>query len=253
VNPLVSIITPTFNSSSFILETLESVRVQCFTNYEHIIVDDASTDNTLYLINQFIKKHNLSNIRLIRLPQNVGPAVSRNAAIKIASGRFIAFLDCDDLWKSSKLSIQINYMLSNKVPFTYSSFDIINEYGAFLKSVTVPKSIDYNGLLKSQVIGCLTAVYDTSFFGKVYMPEIKRRQDFALWLKLLKQVTRAHSLSPSLCCYRISSNSLSSNKFKAVFYTWLVYRRIEKLDFYRSIYFFSFYLFNSVKRYMRFP
>lgn len=249
MNHKVSIIMPTYNSEMFIRETICSVLNQTYHDFELLICDDCSNDNTTKILNNFKKSDN--RIKVFLNKTNLGPAVARNVCIKNATGRYIAFLDSDDIWNVNKLSVQINFMRNHNVAFTYSPFDIINESGNFVKHVIVPDSINYTGLLKSQVIGCLTAVYDTNYFDKVYMPEIKRRQDFALWLKLLKLVPNAYSVSQSLCSYRVSSHSLSSNKFKAIFYTWLVYYKIEKINIFFCVFYFSSYLVHSFKRYFR--
>lgn len=184
---LVSVITPNYNGEKFIIDTIKSVKSQTYTNWEMIIVDDNSKDNSISLIENFIKDD--LRIKLIKNTSNLGAAVSRNIAIEKAKGRFIAFLDGDDIWKSIKLEEQLKFMMENKYPFTYSYYDQITEDGDFIRNVTdIALKINYNKLLSKNIIGCLTAIYDTTYFGKVYMPLIRKRQDFGLWLELLKKL-----------------------------------------------------------------
>lgn len=165
-----------------------------------IIVDDVSPDNSNKIIEEYCKKD--SRIKLIKLKENSGPAVARNRAIK---GRYIAFLDADDLWKPEK---QINFMIEKNCALSYSAYETMSEEG---KIIVPPSKLSYKDILKTNYIGCLTAIYDTQ---KVYMPLIKKRQDYGLWLKILKETDFAYGLDESLATYRLMSNSVSSNKFK---------------------------------------
>jgi len=190
--PEVSVITACFNSDCFIEQTIKSVIGQTFTNFEFIIVDDCSSDKTVNIIKKYLRLDH--RLKLYELSSNQGAAKARNYAINKSCGRFIAFLDSDDLWYKSKLKDQITFMLHNKYYFTYSYFQLVDEHSNFIKEVFVPRRMCYKRLLSYQAIGCLTAIYDRQYFGTVYMPEIKRRQDFALWLKLLKSVQYAHCI-----------------------------------------------------------
>jgi len=245
---LVSIITANYNAQKFIADTIESVLAQTYQNWEMIIVDDCSNDDSISIIKEYMKLD--ERIKLIELKQNSGAAVARNRAIEVANGRFIAFLDSDDLWKSDKLEKQINFMLENQYDFTYTYYNLIDEnnvkYGTVFEA---PQYVSYNDLLKTCSIGCLTAIYDTHSLGKVYMPIISKRQDYALWLKILKTIDKAYCLEESLAIYRTRSNSISSNKFKASQYQWKIYREIEKLDIVKSCYYFMHYAFNGFKKY----
>ena len=164
MNDLVSIITPNFNSEKFISETIISVQKQTYTNWEMIIVDDFSTDNSINIINSF-----------------------RNKAITLSRGKFIAFLDSDDLWLPKKLELQLKFMIKNNYSLTYTSYEVINEEGnTKLKTILCKTKLNYKMMLSSNKIGCLTAMYNTELIGKVLMPEIRKRQDYGLWLKILK-------------------------------------------------------------------
>lgn len=233
----VSIITPSYNSEDFIRATLDSVLNQTFDAWELIIVDDMSTDNSVKIVKDYINRYPNNKIKLIQNKKNLRAALSRNEAIKLAEGRFIAFLDSDDLWKPVKLDEQITFMKDNNYVFTCSYFDQINEEGDYIGSVTdIPLKITYNYLLKANKIGCLTSVYDTAFFGKVYMDNIAKRQDYGLWLKLLKKTDFAHCYPKVLADYRIRKNSVSSNKVSLIKYHWFIYYKHENLGLFKSMY-----------------
>ncbi|WP_374367247.1 glycosyltransferase family 2 protein [Stutzerimonas sp.] len=236
---IVSVITPSCNSGSFISDTIGSVLAQTFTNWEMIIVDDASVDNSVELIEGFAKLD--GRIKLIRLSSNQGAAVSRNTALEMAQGRYIAFLDSDDLWLPDKLEKQLNFMQKNNFPFTYGAYEKINGQGRVFGHVGVPSRVRYSDLLKTCSIGCLTAMYDTEYFNKVAMPLIRKRQDLGLWLKLLKKVDYAYGLNEILGQYRVRCDSISANKASAAVYTWRLYREVENLSLLRASYYFSHY------------
>lgn len=236
---LVSIITPSYNCSRFVAETIESVQAQTYQNWEMIIVDDCSTDNSVEIIKKIIKGD--SRIRLIEQKWNGGPAVARNVAIENAGGRYIAFLDSDDLWFPEKLEKQIEFIQEKKADLVYSAYKKMNEDGTDRDSVNPPSEVDYKDLLKSNHIGCLTALYDTKNIEKCYMPIISKRQDHALWLKILKKTEKAYCFNGELAKYRVLNNSVSSNKVVAAKYQWRIYREVEKLGFFESVRNFIFY------------
>lgn len=245
----VSIITPAFNSQAYIENCIQSVLAQTIDSWELIVVDDASEDETQEIVRDYMRKD--QRIKLIEQKINKGPAVARNLAIEAASGRYIAFLDSDDAWFSNKLERQIEFMETIKAPLAYTGYKKMNENGQIMSDgVRVPFQVTYNTLLNSCVIGCLTAIYDTSSIGKVYMPEIKKGQDYALWLKILKKGYVAHGLNEPLATYRVRRNSVSSNKLKAAKYQWMIYRTVEKLPVHRSIYHFMRYAYCGVKKYI---
>ncbi|WP_415883481.1 glycosyltransferase family 2 protein [Neptuniibacter sp. QD34_54] len=243
---LVSIITPVYNSSKYIENCIESVKKQDYTEWEHIFVDDCSTDNSVALIEQYACDD--SRIKILKLDSNSGPAVARNLAIREAKGRFIAFLDSDDQWLPHKLQRQISFMLNQNVDFCFSSYVQIDGNGREQAIVKAPESVSYNRLLKKNVIGCLTAIYDTKSLGKVYMPLIRKRQDFGLWLKILKKTDKAHSISEPLAKYRVHELSVSANKRSAATYTWKLYREIEHLSLPYACYCFICYALEGLYR-----
>lgn len=240
----ISVIMPTYNSERFVSESIQSVLDQTYQDWELIVSDDGSTDGTVALVDHFQKSDD--RIRLLSPNGNNGPAHARNLAIAAAQGRYIAFLDSDDLWKPMKLARQLEFMQERDVAFSFSSYDRIDECGNFINTHWVHTPVNYRGLLKTCVIGCLTAVYDTEKFGKVYMPDIRKRQDFALWLRILKRTEKAVPLPESLAQYRVRKSSVSSNKLNAAQYTWSIYREVEKIGLLQSSYYFAHYAANGL-------
>lgn len=241
ITDLVSIITPNCNTEKYIGDTIMSVLNQTYENWEMIIVDDCSKDNSITIINKFLKIDN--RIKLVRLKENKGAAVSRNKAISLAKGKFIAFLDSDDLWMPTKLEEQLNFMIHNNYEFTYTSYKRINEKGEDIKSdIICEKELTYKKMLTSNKIGCLTVIYNANSLGKCFMPEIRKRQDYALWLKILKKVPKAYGLNVKLSTYRIREGSISNNKLEMLRWNWILYKKIEKLNYLESI----FYLLNNI-------
>lgn len=239
---LVSIITPMYNASKYIEETVRCVIKQSYQNWEMIIIDDNSTDNSC----EIVEAYQMTDQRIILTSNKYtkGAAGSRNTAISLAKGRFIAFLDSDDLWTPNKLEKQIHFMQKMNYYFTYTFYDHVSEEGKYLKSIdNLPLKVDYISSMKSNKIGCLTVIYDANYFGKVYMEDIAKRQDYTLWLKLLKKVDFAYCLPEILSRYRIRKNSISSNKLKLIKYHWHIYRNVEKQSFFNSLYYISHYVF----------
>ncbi len=247
---LVSIITPSYNSAKFIGKTIESVLDQIYQNWEMIIVDDVSPDNSNKIIEEYSKKD--TRIKLIKLEQNSGAAVARNRAIKESKGRYIAFLDADDMWKPEKLEKQIEFMRKNNYAFTYTAYEKIDENGLVFGEIGVPLKVSYNQLLKTCVIGCLTAIYDVEKLGKVYMPTNTKREDFATWLNILKKVDFAYGIKQNLSQYRVYKSQSSNKKVKMAKENWKLYREIEKLNIFKAIYYFSHYAIRGILR-TKFP
>ncbi len=232
----VSIVTPSFNVSTTISLTIESVQNQSYQNWELIIVDDNSTDLSAEIVEVASKAD--PRIKLIRLSKNSGPAVARNTAIRISNGRYIAFLDADDLWSPKKLEKQINFMRSKNIPFSFTWYQVIDCFGHFLREVKCSDlEISYNQLLRSNEIGCLTAVYDTKIIGKRFMPLVRKRQDYGLWLNILKSGNSAVCLPEVLASYRLVSDSISSNKFSLIKHNWRLFRDVEGFGHLISIYY----------------
>lgn len=248
--PVVSVVMPVYNSSKFVRRSIESVVNQTFRDWELILVDDCSNDESLKIIERFARSDH--RIKVIALSKNSGAAVARNTAIEAARGRYIAFLDSDDLWFPEKLSKQLLFMNEKQASFSFSAYEVIDESGAFVRDIGVPVKVTYSDLLKKCVIGCLTVIYDTKVHGKVYMPLIRKHEDLGLWLRLLRGGAVAHGLNCPLAQYRERQGSLSSNKASAALYAWRVYREVEGLSLPRALYYFSQYAVRGVLR-RKFP
>lgn len=230
---LVSIVTPAYNCSDFIRDTIQSVLNQTFTDWEMIVVDDCSSDNTYRLVKKEADKDD--RIKIIKNTKNVGPAKSRNKAIKEAKGTYIAFLDGDDFWLPNKLEYQLRFMKNQGALFSFSSYLLIDEKGKSLKKMsTAPAIISYRDLIKFNWIGTSTVIYNSQELDKQYMPHIRNRQDWACWLQLSK-LTDAYFIGEPLVKYRVRKDSISSNKVKMIYYHWKIYREIESLTYFKSI------------------
>lgn len=235
MSSLVSIIMPTYNCADFISESIESVINQTYKEWELIIIDDQSTDDT----KNIISKRYSNNPKIIYhcLNQNSGAAIARNKGVELAKGDFIAFIDSDDLWKNNKLELQVQFMIKNNYNFTYTAYQQINEKGELLnKIIKAPNKVNYNGVLLSCPIGNSSVIYNSKKIGKVIIPNIRKRNDDALWLKILKIEEYAFGLNQVLMSYRLRENSLSRNKIELVKYHWYLYREIEHLSILRSLY-----------------
>jgi glycosyltransferase involved in cell wall biosynthesis len=233
---LVSIITPTFNSASYIAETIQSVQNQTYQNWEMIIVDDGSTDETVSIIQQIQKTEH--RINLVIQPKNVGPAITRNIGIELVQGKYLTFLDADDLWFPDFIQNSITTIQQTKVPFVFSSYRRADESLNFVYSdFIVPQKVTYTDILKTNSISCLTAFLDIEVLGKKFMPIIHKRQDMGLWLQYLKEIPFAHGIQEPKAIYRIRKNSLSRKKSDLIKYQWQFYRKVEKLSVIHSAYY----------------
>lgn len=231
---LVSIITPTFNSEKFIAETIQSVKNQTYENWEMIIVDDCSSDETFSIISNFSKNDN--RIKIHQLKNNSGAGVARNEGVNLASGRFISFLDSDDLWKPSKLKKQVEFLISNNLPLTFSFYERINEEGKPLNEIVrCPKKLHYFQLFFCNYVGNLTGIYDVTYFGKINISSIRKRQDWVMWLSLLKKTKIAIPIPESLAYYRVRVNSISASKYDLLKHNFSVYKNYHKLNIVMSI------------------
>ncbi|QOG03134.1 glycosyltransferase family 2 protein [Flavobacterium sp. MDT1-60] len=234
MSELVSIITPTYNAEKFIRETLKSVQNQTYQNWEMILVDDASTDNTVKIISDFAEKD--SRIKLLKLEKNSGNGFARNIALEKAVGKYIAYLDADDLWFLNKLEKQIAFLKANHLPFTFSFYDCIDEEGNSLnRRVEAPTNLTYDELFFCNYVGNLTAIYDADYFGKIVIKATQKRQDWRLWLTILKQIQVTKPVPEPLAFYRIRKDSISSSKFKLIKHNFGVYREFHGFNFVFSV------------------
>jgi teichuronic acid biosynthesis glycosyltransferase TuaG len=246
ISPLVSIITPSYNSEKFISETIVSIQKQTYHNWELLITDDCSSDSTIEIVNTFIK--NDKRIKLFVLNNNSGAGVARNNSIKHSQGRYIAFCDSDDQFLPYKLDKQIAFMQNNDLQFTYSSYKVCNEQGKIIGNVTCPKEISYKKMLNNNYLGCLTAIYDTEKIGKIYMSSIRKRQDWVLWLNILKLVGPTIGVNIPLAIYRNREESISNNKIGLIKYTFKVYHNEMHYNWVKSLFLVIKYLFFYFKK-----
>ena len=245
MSDLISIITPCYNSSKFINECVNSVLLQSYCNWELLLVDDCSNDNSKELLLNIEKKD--ERIKVIFLDNNIGAANARNVAIQKAKGKYIAFLDSDDSWDSMKLEKQISFMVQNDIAFSFTSYQSISENGLDIISVIeAPYKMTYNNYLKNTIIGCLTVIIDREKVGDFEMPSIRSSHDMALWLLIMKRGFIAYGFNENLAKYRIVSSSNTSDKWAAAKDVWRVYRNLEKLSFFYSIWCFLNYAFNAI-------
>lgn len=244
---LVSIITPVYNAEEFIVQTIESVQAQTYSDWELLLIDDCSSDSSAELIKSFTDNDN--RIRYVKLNKNSGAAVTRNTGLAMAKGRYIAFLDSDDIWKAQKLEKQMELIKEKDIGFVFTSYRYVMQDGSPMSKVArAPEKIDYNGLLKNTIIGCSTVLIDKKLIGDFRMANVRRGQDTATWLQLLKKTDYAYGIYDDLVWYRVVSGSLSDNKFTAIKRTWNTYRNVEHLSLPKAMYVFVFYAYNAVKK-----
>lgn len=243
----VSIITPTYNCGEYIGETIESVLNQTYQEWEMIIVDDCSTDNTKEIVKEYCKQD--MRIKYYVFEENFGAAVARTKAMELATGKYVAFLDSDDLWMPDKLEKQIIFMKVNNYNITCTAYEQIDEKGLSLDKVIKTKhKTDYNGVLLSCPIGNSTVIYNAEILGKFVVPNIRKRNDDALWLQMLRKEKYIYGMPNVLMKYRVRPNSISSNKVKLLKYHWQLYREIEHLSIARSVFHICYWIFLKLFR-----
>jgi glycosyltransferase involved in cell wall biosynthesis len=244
-NKAVSVIMPLYNAESTVEDSIYSVLNQTFKEFELIVVDDKSTDSGPLIVRDISRID--PRVRLISLEINSGAGVARNRAIDEATGRYIAFLDADDLWWPRKLELQINFMQTNGYAFTCTNYQVQDYSSGNLVGVRKPPSkIQYKDLLCENVIGCLTVIFDTEILGFRKMPEIRKRQDFALWLNILK-VADCYSINSVLATYRIMPESISRNKLEMLLFNYLMFRKCEGIGFFKAFYYVSRNVFRKIR------
>lgn len=244
---LVTVVTPSWNSEKYIEETIRSVQAQTYKAWEMVIVDDCSTDNTVEIVKKISAED--PRVKLIALEENGGAAKARNISMRSGTGRFVAYLDADDIWKPEKLEKQVEFMKKNKCGFSCTSYEVIGDDGTPKnKYVHMLPKVDYVGFLTNNLLQTVGIMVDTSIVDKkhIEMPDLRRRQDAATWFQVLKAGYECYGLDEILAEYRRAENSLSSNKFKAVKGTWSLYRDIEHLSLPFSCYCFVRYAFLAV-------
>jgi len=248
--PLISVIMPAYNAEKYIAKSIESVLEQTYVNFELIIVNDASTDNTDAIIDKYCKKD--SRITKYLNSKNSGVAYTRNFGIEKANGEWITFLDSDDLWREDKLQKQIDLLIKNKMEpiLVYTGSSFIDENDNQYKYVMeVPKQIEYKQLLKQNIISCSSVLVKKEAFNNIKMEHDNMHEDFLLWLNILKKYKiNAFGVNEPLLTYRISKNSKSGNKIKAAKMTYMVYKHIG-LNLIQRMYYMFHYITRSLMKY----
>ena len=245
---LVSIIIPVYNSERFLKDTIKTIKDQTYTNWEAIFVDDCSKDNSLERLEKLSKED--KRVKVLKNEINKGAAITRNKGIDNAKGRFICFLDADDLWDKNKIQKQVEFMKEKNCAFSFTGYEFANAEGIPNgKKVYIPEKMNYKQALKNTTISTITVMFDITKLNKkeIYMPNVQS-EDTATWWKILKKTEYALGLNEILSYYRRGINSHSSNKFKAIKQTWNLYRKVEKLNVFQSIYYFFCYAINAIKR-----
>ena len=240
----ISVITPAYNAADFIDETIQSVINQTFTDWEMIIVDDASLDNTYAKISDWVSRD--GRIKAIKLEKNSGVAAARNTALAAAKGDFIAFLDADDLWMPEKLETQYNFMRDNGYVLTYTEYKtFFGDDKDSAKLVRVPRVMTYSSIFKNTAIACLTVMVDRKTAGDFRMPQLLHTEDQCTWQMILSRGYKAYALCQPLSLYRRSEGSLTDNKLKVIKRQWYTYRNYHKLSVIKSTYYFISYAINA--------
>ncbi|MCW8127950.1 glycosyltransferase family 2 protein [Microbulbifer halophilus] len=230
----VSVVMPAFNVAPFIQMSIESVLNQSHSKLELIVVDDCSTDRTSELINRFVSID--PRVRVLNSKENLGGAGARNLGLEVAQYRYVAFIDGDDLWHQEKLRRQIDAITAQRAQISYTAIQKVDSKGRpFGATQCVQLEVDYNALLANPLIACSSVLLDYDAVGRPLMPDIRKRQDFAFWLKLLREGAVARGIDDPLTYYRVRPGSLSANKLSAAVYTWRVYRSFESLPLKKAL------------------
>lgn len=221
MRPIFSIVMPMFNSEQTIRVSINSVRFQTEKNWELIIIDDFSTDSSIQIVKEI--QADDSRIKLLEMKANSGPGVARNRGLNVAQGRYICFLDSDDEWFPIKLEAQKKYMMEKDIAFCAAQY-LIRSGNGKLKQKSIPSVVHYQDLLKENVIGCLTVCYDASKVGKRIMPELRKRQDYGLWLQILRDGWVCHIMSEPIAIYNVRKGSVSSNPLANIYFHYALFR-----------------------------
>lgn len=237
---------PVYNAAAFLKESIASVQAQRLTDWELIAVDDGSTDNSASILTNLA--HTDARIRLVSTGGNLGAGGARNHGMDAAQGRFIAFLDADDLWHSDKLSRQLRAMETTGTPFSCTSYLRHNLDTDKKTAIGVPARATWADLLKTNTVACSTAMIDTAYFGQRHMSNLQRRQDFLFWLQLLQATPFVLGLPEVLMTYRQHGRSLSAPKTRAAANTWTMYRQSLGMPMPSAAWYFSNYALRGLLR-----
>jgi teichuronic acid biosynthesis glycosyltransferase TuaG len=247
VAPRVSVVTPAFNAARFIEQTIRSVQAQTIEDWELIVVDDGSRDGTPALVACLAEAD--SRIRLLSSGGNRGPARARNRGIEQARAPYLAFLDSDDLWLTTKLERQLAFMSERRAAFSFTSYSVIDEEGHPLGSpVLAPARVGYKDLLRNTIIGCLTVMLDLRLIDPPRMLDLPQHEDLTLWYQILKKGATALGMPEVLARYRVVGGSASRNKVRSAQHMWQVYRRVERLSLPQSAWYYAHYAWNAFRK-----
>ena len=244
----VSIITPVYNAEEFLKETYDSILAQTFTDWEWLVVDDGSKDNSLAILEEFAAAD--KRIQVFRNTYEKGPGGARNVGIENASGKYMTFLDSDDYWYPTFLEKSLSAMKNKSVGFVYASYerwddDLKHKYDDFI----VPEKLTYKQLLRTCPISCLTAFIDIERLGKKHMSNRAKRQDYGLWLDYVKEIDYAYGIEEPLAKYRIRKNSVSAKKTTLIKHQFMIYYEQQNLNFFKSIFYTLSWAYHGFKKY----
>ncbi|MCZ4352446.1 glycosyltransferase family 2 protein [Roseovarius aestuarii] len=242
---LVSVLMPVFNDIATLSASVASVRAQSYADWELLLIDDGSDDDTVVLATALAAED--PRIRLLRMPANAGAAAARNMGLDHSRGRYIALLDADDIWHPEKLSRQLAFMDRRGAALSFTGYSRVSPDGAQIERVHVPDRVEYRTLLRRNIMGALTVIYDAEALGRVPMPELARQHDFALWLRLTRLHGPAHGLDEDLATYLVRPGSLSGNKRRAACDAWRVYRHCEELPLFSALKYFACYTYYGLR------
>lgn len=246
--PEVSIITPVYNSSKFLEQTIQSVLNQSFTDWEWLITDDCSQDNSI----EILEGHKDSRIKIFKTEKNVGAGAARNISLENASGRFITFLDADDFWKPNFLEEMVSFMKKENTELAYSNYARCDEnLTPKIEDFKADKIVTFNNLLKTCRLSLLSSMYDSERVGKEFFPEGSKREDHVMWLNLLKKIPEGKPLPKTMAKYRIHASSISRKKTNIMKDQYLVYKDYMKFSTLKSWYYTANWAFNGFKKYSK--
>lgn len=242
--PLISVIMPAYNAEKYIEAAVQSVRSQTYTNWELLILDDCSTDDTAKIAGTFAEMD--SRICLLRNSQNVGVARTKNRGIEVAAGQWVAFLDSDDVWHKEKLEKQLAVVSCTDADIVCCSYSLMNENAGHLSDFIVPETTSYNDMLKESVLSCSTVPLRRSILMQHRFSAAYYHEDYALWLELLRSGYRAAASRQVLADYRVVKGSRSNDKLRSARNRWTIYRKVEKLSWQKSVNAFAAYAFHGL-------
>lgn len=245
----VSVITPIYNAEKYLRKTLDSILAQTYKDIEIVLVDDCSSDDSANIIREYMQKH--PEIVYFLQETNQGAGAARNKALELATGQYVAFLDSDDIWYPNKVAKQLELMKKRNCPFSYTAIEMIDENDNLLKNKrNIKETCDYKYLLHNTIIATSSVIVDRTILGDFRMPLRRGGQDYATWLMLLRNGCIARGINETLVKYRISSNSLSSNKFKSIKQVWEIQTQDEEINKLRVCLNTFRFIINALKKYL---